>query len=262
MKFIPVSDLHLDFFTIRRDFWQDFDNEAVLILAGDVSNSLAGINYIKNVLCPYFRAVVMVAGNHEWYSCKNLIAELDNYTFSKRYQTNVDYSMVMKNSPLVRLKEHANRIENFYFLDNESLVIDKKLIYGGTLWFPIHLLTQEDIFCYSFFMNDAKYLNYRVIEEQYKAFIYNAPPKADIIVSHHLPNLQAFAFQKDAQSDIAQFYHANLTDEFVNRTKFWLAGHHHQSVEKEIAEGVQFISNAKGYRPIAPGVLKNKVYNV
>lgn len=36
MKFIPVSDLHLDINNIRRDTWIGFDKDATLIIAGDV----------------------------------------------------------------------------------------------------------------------------------------------------------------------------------------------------------------------------------
>ncbi|RMZ61407.1 metallophosphoesterase, partial [Vibrio anguillarum] len=71
MKFYVVSDLHLDTHGIRRDFWHDFDEEATLLVAGDTANALNGITYIKNVLCSYFKAVVLVAGNHEWYSGKS-----------------------------------------------------------------------------------------------------------------------------------------------------------------------------------------------
>ncbi|TON80048.1 serine/threonine protein phosphatase, partial [Vibrio parahaemolyticus] len=61
MKFYVVSDLHLDIHGIRRDFWHNFDNDAVLIIAGDTANALNGITYVKNVLCSNFKAVVLVA---------------------------------------------------------------------------------------------------------------------------------------------------------------------------------------------------------
>ncbi|EOG7638093.1 TPA: metallophosphoesterase [Vibrio cholerae] len=71
MKFYVISDLHLDIYGVRRDFWRDFDKEATLIVAGDTANGLSGIAYVKNVLCRYFKTVIMIAGNHEWYSNKS-----------------------------------------------------------------------------------------------------------------------------------------------------------------------------------------------
>lgn len=48
LKFYAVSDLHLDLHGIHRSFWHNFDNDAVLIIAGDTANALNGIAYVKN----------------------------------------------------------------------------------------------------------------------------------------------------------------------------------------------------------------------
>lgn len=47
LKFYAVSDLHLDLHGIHRSFWHNFDNDAVLIIAGDTANALNGIAYVK-----------------------------------------------------------------------------------------------------------------------------------------------------------------------------------------------------------------------
>ncbi|RQW61171.1 metallophosphoesterase [Vibrio viridaestus] len=261
MKFYVTSDLHIDAYSIRRDFWNDFDKDAVLIIAGDVSNSLSGFNYVEHVLCKHFRVVIAIAGNHEWYSKKNLSARINSSTFRKEYITNPSYTRVMKNSPISKLKRHSAEIENFIFLDNEAVEIDGFKIYGGTLWFPIHEYSDVQVSDYALLMNDLKFINHRIIEEQHKSFINNLPHRVDLVISHHLPNIEAFAKSENITNAYTDFYHASLSDELVARARFWVAGHQHDSVEKQIANGnTTFISNPKGPIPMHQGLLKNKLY--
>ncbi|WP_338137245.1 metallophosphoesterase [Vibrio furnissii] len=229
MKFYATSDLHLDIHGIRRDFWKDFDQDAVLIIAGDISNSLSEMKYVENVLCKHFKSVIFVAGNHEWYSHRNISYKKNIQTFRKESQSN---PRVIKNPPLPRLKAHSERIDNLFFLNNECLKLDGCTIFGGTLWFPIHTFSEELVSQYSKLMNDTKFINHKIIEEQYKAFINNCPEHVDLVISHHLPNAEAFARVEDASNEYAPFYHANLDNEFIARARFWISGLQHESVEK------------------------------
>ncbi|MBE4127217.1 MULTISPECIES: metallophosphoesterase [Vibrio] len=258
MKFYIVSDLHLDTHGIRRDFWHDFDKEATLVVAGDTANGLSGIAYVKNVLCRHFKAVIMIAGNHEWYS---------NTSKSYRYisecesSTNSGSLNVSKSSVLAKLKAHSDTTENLFFLNNESIYLDGYSIYGGTLWFPIHTYSSALIDAYSELMNDTKYISHQMIEEQHKAFINNFPEKVDLAISHHLPSKEAFAFEQNASSDYAPYYHAGLSNELISRARYWVAGHQHDAVEKVIADGsTTFISNPKGSVSLTCGLLTNKAY--
>ncbi|HCG7356385.1 TPA: metallophosphoesterase [Vibrio parahaemolyticus] len=251
MKFIPVSDLHLDINNIRRDTWIDFDKDATLIIAGDVSNALHGVSYIKRILCTHFKNVVLISGNHEWYSNK-----------CKESVTNIPYASAIKHSPIPRLKKHADETPNLYFLDNEMVEIDGTTIYGGTLWFPLRSLNKEEQYNYELLMNDMNFLNNRLVDEMHHAFIDNMPEKVDIVVSHHLPNKASFARESDAKSRYAPFYHANLSDDIVNRAKVWIAGHQHEPIEKMIGNDVLFICNPKGSGPLEPGKMNSKSYNV
>ncbi|ELE7134704.1 metallophosphoesterase [Vibrio harveyi] len=259
MKFYAVSDLHLDLHGIHRSFWHNFDNNAVLIIAGDTANALNGIAYVKNVLCSYFKAVVIIAGNHEWYGSK-----------SKSYRSGYLHKQVSINSengidvqtytPIAKLKAHSETTSNLFFLDNESIDLDGCTIYGGTLWFPIHTYSPELIDAYSELMNDTKYISHQMIEEQHKAFINNFPRKVDIAISHHLPSKEAFAVEQNANSDYAPYYQAGLSDELISKARYWIAGHQHDPVEKIIAGSTTFICNPKGSIPLKSGGLKSKAY--
>lgn len=253
--------MHLDLHGIHRSFWHNFDNDAVLIIAGDTANALNGIAYVKNVLCSYFKAVVLIAGNHEWYGSK-----------SKSYHSGYLHKQVSINSengidvqtytPIAKLKAHSETTANLFFLDNESIDLDGCTIYGGTLWFPIHTYSPELIDAYSELMNDTKYISQQMIEEQHKAFINNFPRKVDIAISHHLPSKEAFAVEQNANNDYAPYYQAGLSDELISKARYWIAGHQHDPVEKIIAGSTTFICNPKGSIPLKSGGLKIKAYNL
>jgi len=258
LKFYVVSDLHLDTHGIRRDFWHEFDKEATLVVAGDTANGLLGIAYVKNVLCRHFKAVIMVAGNHEWYSNKS---KSYRYTSECESNTNSGSLNVSKNSVLAKLKAHSDTTENLFFLNNESIELNGFTIFGGTLWFPIHTYSVELVNVYSELMNDAKFIDSSIIEEQYKAFVNNLPEKVDLVVSHHLPSKEAFATEENANSVYAPYYHAGLSNELISKARFWVAGHQHDAVEKVIAGGsTTFISNPKGSVRLTSGLLTNKAY--
>lgn len=56
--------------------------------------------------------------------------------------------------------------------------LDGFTIFGGTLWFPIHTYSVELVEAYSELMNDVKFIDRSIIEEQYKAFVNNLPKKS------------------------------------------------------------------------------------
>ena len=70
------------------------------------------------------------------------------------------------------------------------------MIYGGTLWFPIHTYSAELLQSYSRLMNDMEYINLQMIEEQYQAFINNFPDKADIFYLTTFPLKKPLLFLK------------------------------------------------------------------
>ncbi|EMV7053785.1 metallophosphoesterase, partial [Vibrio cholerae] len=157
MKFYVVSDLHLDIHGIRRDFWYSFDNEATLVVAGDTANGLSCMAYVKNVLCRHFKTVIMIAGNHEWYSNKSKSYHHRSTPVGCKSSANSDVLKDSRSSVLSKLKAHSDTTENLFFLNNESINLDGCSIYGGTLWFPIHTYSSALIDVYSELMNDTKY---------------------------------------------------------------------------------------------------------
>jgi predicted phosphodiesterase len=100
------SDLHQD--GARFLFDKNCQDE-VLVLAGDTSNSLAGtVNFI-NGIHDLFKAVIVVAGNHEYYRHDPLS------TFTELFRA-----------------EFAGK--NVHLLNPDSVKIDAVTFIGGTLW--------------------------------------------------------------------------------------------------------------------------------
>lgn len=199
----------------------------------------------------------MIAGNHEWYSNTS---KSYRYTSECESSTNSGSLNVSKSSVLAKLKAHSDTTENLFFLNNESIYLDGYSIYGGTLWFPIHTYSSALIDAYSELMNDTKYINHQMIEEQHKAFINNFPEKVALAISHHLPSKEAFAFEQNTNNDYAPYYHASLSNELISKARYWIAGHQHDPVEKIIAGKTTFICNPKGSIPLKSEGLKLKVY--
>ncbi|EGR0791415.1 serine/threonine protein phosphatase [Vibrio vulnificus] len=262
MKFYVVSDLHLDIHGIRRDYWHDFDKEATLIVAGDTANGLSGIAYVKNVLCRHFKTVIMIAGNHEWYSNKSKSYCKKSTLLGNESITKSGVIKDYTSSVPVKLKAHSDTTKNLFFLNNESIEFEGFTIFGGTLWFPIHTYSAELVEAYSELMNDIRFIDSSMIEDQYKSFVKNLPAKVDLVISHHLPSKEAFANEEHANSVFAPYYHAGLSNEMVSRTRFWVAGHQHDAVEKVIAGGsTTFISNPKSTVHLrTSGIMPNKAY--
>lgn len=122
MKIAIASDIHLEFGTIELN---NTDNAKVLILAGDITVATyldksqthlsAGdrkigdltINFFKDV-CSKFEHVIYVAGNHEHYKGD----------FTKTIQT---------------LRTFL-KFPNLHILDCESIEIEDKIFFGGTMW--------------------------------------------------------------------------------------------------------------------------------
>ncbi|CAK6712969.1 hypothetical protein HORM4_160039 [Vibrio harveyi] len=73
----------------------------------------------------------------------------------------------------------------------------------------------------------------------------------------------AFHYNSLIQTDklCASYYHAGLSNKIISRTRFWVAGHQHDTVEKVIADGsTTFICNPKGTVPLKPRGLKIIVF--
>ncbi len=238
----PMSDLHIEFDLLEGDSYfhpkeLPTDKDTVLVLAGDINVKGRAIKY-ANILSKRFKAVVLVAGNHDYWGAN----------FS-----------VIPNKWL----EEAN--DNVHPLFNNHVVIDDVVFVGGTLWTDYN---DHDELC----MWDAKrvMVDYSKIRygTEYKKFtptiaLYDhkmcinsikeglsIDARKHVVVTHMTPSYSCEdpSFYNEA-SMTKHYYHSNL-DWLVPEADMWIFGHTHYCVDKEVGDKpTRLLANQRGYSP-------------
>lgn len=239
MKVRLYSDLHNEFH--RNKVWVppvlDGEDETVLVLAGDIDFLRYSLEY-ANSLSERFKAVVLVAGNHEYYnSNKGKLYEEQHY-----------------------IEKVGGLKDNVYFLNGTSFEIDDVIFVGGTLW--THFGGLNERLMAQHFMNDFRYIRtggrsgYRKFTTDDWSMEYgrhtsairnvleNKGDKKVIVVSHHAPSWKSQEFANE-NNETDHCYYSNL-DKLVEKCDLWIHGHTHYCVDYMIGEG-RVVSNARGY---------------
>ena len=238
MKFRLYSDLHLEFGKFKN--WPKEDcSDIVLILAGDIGVGLQARPMIET-MCKYYRAVVLVSGNHEYY--QNNITLID-----KRY------------------KQLDSILPNFHYLQNETIVIDGIRFIGGTMWTG---LDNGDWFALEAAkrgMNDfhvIKHYNmdripvrfdvydcmaYHKLFKDYLSTQLAKPFDKTIVVTHHAPCELSVA-ERYKGNRLNSAYYEDMTQFMFgdNAPDIWCHGHMHDSIDYTVGN-TRVIANPRGY---------------
>jgi len=242
MKIRFYSDLHLEFGKFNAP---DPDSpETVLVLAGDIGVKLGALSFVEQI-APKYKAVIMVAGNHEFYNGN--IAEV-----------------------IKRWKDVAH-IPNFYFLENSSVVIDGIRFLGCTLWSDY----DNDNFVVKQYcklrMNDFKMISVEVPKAhntrkktyftpdiasvlhktslQYLKSQLLAAGMQTVVITHHSPSVIGCDSERyGVNNDLDYAYYTPL--EYLmnwhDHLTHWIFGHTHKSLDMDI-HGTRVLSNPRGY---------------
>jgi len=264
MKLAITSDVHLEFGDL--DFAND-DNADVLILGGDIFIA-EDLNYLEPVpvndvimpsrmalraqrcydfvqrCCQRFPKVVLIMGNHEHY-----------------------HGDFAESTWLIR-KTFAE-FENLYFLDNQFIVIDNVVFFGGTLWTDMNgedPVTMQQI---RFMMNDyqsvknttkregfytKKFLpedsvqDHKKFLEELKKVLAVYPTQKTVVVGHHAPSKASTHPRYESEVVMNGAYSTNL-DEFIldnPNIKLWTHGHTHEDFDYRIGS-TRVVCNPRGY---------------
>lgn len=150
MKIWIFSDIHLGLNDAKQGFipFPVVEDADLLIVAGDVSDSIINsVEWIKKISKKV--KTIFVPGNHEYYdlSIENTLKYIEE-----------------------------NRIgENYFILNNDSVIIDNVKFIGSTLWTDFKVLAKDEyekIVCQSACMNYVP---------DFSDFIYMHEPKNNII---------------------------------------------------------------------------------
>jgi predicted phosphodiesterase len=236
-----ISDTHFEF---HKDggvaFIDSLDatDVDVLVVAGDMATEGTLFNALV-MLCDKYPDVVYVEGNHEFYSS--------------------DRGRIVN-----KLEKASRRLSNLHWLQETAVTIKGQRFLGSTMWFRDvpeahrreHMLA--DFRYIRGFKNWVYKVNRRALD-----FFEEEMTSNDIVVTHHLPCLEA-SHVRWHSSPIQCYFVCDMGD-LIDRAqpKLWLYGHTHDAMDA-MRGGTRLVANPFGYRRHAenPGFDWKKVIEV
>ena len=229
-----ASDLHIEIIeeNIKIDPLSYITPKAdILILAGDIGSFYKFdqlYNFI-NDLSKYFKYILYVPGNHEYYMINNY-EPLD--------------IKILENRKLLL----GQKINNLIVLDKNSVLIDNVCIIGCTLWskpeckVPNFLVRIKGINTYIYENNHKNDLDYihQMIE-----YCKNKKLKL-IVITHYPPSYKILKDSKKIDKFVSLY--VNKLDHLLENKKIhtWICGHIHSNFNFMSKEGTRVVSNQLG----------------
>lgn len=267
LRIKPISDCHLEFrsFKNSRKFLKRLPNEDVdvLVIAGDFgtlyrwvaterdfeTGELGRLNYQQPCLmsalavaCDRFKHVIYVCGNH-------------------------DYWHVSPHRVHTQLQKFDDTHSNFHWLRNKTVEIEDIIFAGTTMWYdlndPSRAVFGRSSLPRAHPMNDFSMIKAGRewggtetadwIQEEHElavAFLNEAVPGADYVVTHHAP-LWESSRRSRFYGDRLQIFYVNDMSALINRARppVWHHGHMHEHMDYEVGLGIptRVIANPRGY---------------
>jgi len=234
MKIRILSDLHIEFGSFAYNEHPD-DKESVLFLAGDIHTGIKALPFVKK-MCNSFKYVIMIAGNHEFY--QNEITDV-----------------------ISKWKNISTTIDNLYFLNNETVIIDGIRIIGGTMW--TNLNNKNPLVGGIIYraMNDFRIIKYKTstlkiedwlfLNNEFEIFIDQELSKEfngkTIVMTHHSP-CELSVSEKYKGQILNYGFFSDMTKHMFsdNSPSLWIHGHMHNNSDYTVGN-TRVICNPKGY---------------
>ena len=227
-----VSDLHIEYnnYALVDPLYFINPSADVLIMAGDIGSlyKYDQLHSFINGIAPYFKHVLYVPGNHEYYLP------------SKYEPKSIDQLKDV-------LRQLEDSIDNLTILDQNSVQIEDICIAGATLWSDLKCELPKFVrVCHmttaiykANFQSDLDYITDMI------DYCYEHKLKL-ICVTHHVPTLDATGdmFKNDKYSSL---YTSNL-DHLLHKDKVdtWICGHVHYNFDFETEHGCRVVGNQSG----------------
>jgi len=234
-KALVMSDLHLEHgnkITIPV-----IDGVKFLILAGDIGSNQSHLEFIKDCASKY--TVIYILGNHEFYG----------FTLKE-----------------VRDFWKSVKIDNFYFLDNSSVVIDDIEFIGSTLWVDFDRQNPRIMLNASLVITDFRKIynatadEYITVDSIYREFeisynylkeaIYNDNGFKKVMITHYgFSHESVHPSYREREADLTNnhCYTSNL-DYFVGNSLVNVAIHGHMHTSSDYMLGdVHVVCEPVGY---------------
>lgn len=238
MRLRILSDIHLEL-TKNGSKWirnlvPSTPSTDILILAGDIGNPLSKLYHqFIATIAPYYQAVIIVAGNHEYY--QNELNPRNNQI--KRYGLTIDQIDE-------ELRKLSAKYPNVHTLQKDELVIQNLRFLGTTLW------TNPDPE-FDDLINDYVYIRdfdsetRKILHHDHKTWLMEKlsepSPYRTIVITHHLPSDQLLS----ASTKCDTLYYSHL-EALIEQSDYWICGHSHGYLDITIGN-CRCIKNAIGY---------------
>lgn len=252
MKFKLWSDLHTEGRYFRY-VPEDQDKDLTLILAGDIGTRNTGLTPFLIEMCDYFKHVIYVYGNHEFYH---------------------DDIQTVKNDII----ELTKTVQNLHVLDNQKVIIDGVRILGTPLWtnFDENPIVMNDapkrIFDFTLietidgyeYIDDVRIINRRKVKpEDYKLWFHQAVQwlkfelnngfdGKTMVVTHWAPTRKLT--EPRFEGNFLNPYFTNDLDYLFHYYDIdtWCYGHTHGKIfidydKDDRFDGTRIINNPRGY---------------
>jgi predicted phosphohydrolase len=233
-NFQIVSDLHIEYNSnkVPNPLTLITPSADILILAGDIGSFYKHEQLSKFLfnLCPYFKVVIYIPGNHEYYKVEG-------------YETKSMYTLIQN------FIKNMKSISNLYILNKSSVQIGDVYIAGCTLW------SEPKIFVPKFIvripeMNTLSYSQKHSEELEYIKKMINFCKKKDkklLVVTHHCPTFSVITATKKKKDKYISMYATEL-DYLLSKENVhtWVSGHIHINFDLITDGGTHLVGNQLG----------------
>jgi Icc-related predicted phosphoesterase len=230
-KIYIISDIHSEFYSDFNILSEKLPRVTadICILAGDIGNVTKNPNILFDTLKFYssrHKYVIMVPGNHEYYSCK------------------------FERNKVIESLQKICKEANVILLNRSSIVISGIKFIGATLWSLIDEKTASSMTDFqhvfetridyaSEFIEDYRYIKTELIKS------LDAYEKV-VVITHHLPT-KRLIHKRFIDLDCNSGFYTNILDTLILRdVKLWACGHIHEFATVKYGSS-QVICNPMGY---------------
>jgi predicted phosphodiesterase len=259
LKIRQLSDLHLE----RGPFTYKDEGEDVVVLAGDIDNGIAGIEWAKTIPKP----VTYVAGNHDHWGC-DLI---DNIEAMRAAAAGSNVHFLECDEVVMTINDESVRFLGTTLWTDycEAYLIKHGQYYDADMQREMMYLAERS-------MNDFRQITYQqepltpkiLLEMHHKSRAW-LKSKIDerfngqtVVVTHHAPSYQSLIHANDvkdyeldqiikgnrrpdyAHERIASY--ASDLEDLVSKVDCWLHGHIHEQMMYNIGKCL-VVTNPRGY---------------
>ena len=233
-KFQIVSDLHIEYKTneVPDPLKLITPSADILIMAGDIGSfyKYDQLKTFLTLLCPYFKVVIYVPGNHEYYIQQGYKSQRMSMLFQRFVQI-------------------EQSIKNLYVLNRTSVQIENVCIVGCTLWSELMATVPK-------FIVRIQDMNTKVYNQKYQCDLKYIKKMMKyckekglnlLVVTHHCPTYSVITSKKKLKDKYISLYASNLdhllTSENVHT---WVCGHIHINFDQLTKGGTRLVGNQIG----------------